>query len=326
MKNIQAKAILGSLLLCLPVASLADFSGLPGIWDLDSEVAVHVGGKAFHGDSTDSRLNTVQFKEDGGYTILPWSPVPGTWTDKPNGKYKITLDLDQVNAGQTTPVFLNTLVNQFKKLAKNKFGQDVTINELTVVAAKDKGKLFDANQGTVKGGGKLNAKLVFVNPANSKTETAKVKLTATYTGTRASAPSACCTSDDPAQNLADSQSFLADNGTLPGIRTTASGLQYKVLSQGTGDRPKATDTVIVNYRGILPAGETFDANSGARFQISNVIAGFAEGLQLMPVNAYYRLYIPPELAYGEAGSGSDIKPNSALIFDVQLVKIANANE
>ncbi|HYE36999.1 FKBP-type peptidyl-prolyl cis-trans isomerase [Methylocaldum sp.] len=123
------------------------------------------------------------------------------------------------------------------------------------------------------------------------------------------------------KNKEESVKFLTDNGQKPGVVTTASGLQYQVLSEGSGASPKATDTVTVNYRGSLVSGQEFDNGENVSFPLNGVIPGWTEGLQLMKEGAEYRFFIPPELAYGESGAGRVIPPNAALVFDVELVKV-----
>lgn len=119
--------------------------------------------------------------------------------------------------------------------------------------------------------------------------------------------------------------FLAENGKKPGITTTASGLQYEVLTMGSGDKPKATDQVTTHYEGRLIDGTVFDSSykrgQPATFPLNGVIRGWTEALQLMPEGSKFRLYIPQELAYGPRGAGSMIKPYSTLIFDVELITI-----
>ncbi|WP_348732475.1 FKBP-type peptidyl-prolyl cis-trans isomerase [Rheinheimera texasensis] len=119
--------------------------------------------------------------------------------------------------------------------------------------------------------------------------------------------------------------FLAENAKKAGITVTASGLQYEVLNAGSGAKPSRADKVRTHYHGTLIDGTVFDSsyNRGqpAEFPVSGVIAGWTEALQLMPVGAKYRLYIPHNLAYGERGAGGAIKPYSALIFDVELLDI-----
>jgi FKBP-type peptidyl-prolyl cis-trans isomerase FklB len=128
-------------------------------------------------------------------------------------------------------------------------------------------------------------------------------------------------------NKKDGDTFLAANKTKDGVKTTASGLQYKVVKEGTGATPKATDVVSVNYRGTLITGKEFDSslkgNAGkpVSFPVNKVIPGWTEAVQLMKVGSKYQLFIPPNLAYGERGAGTDIGPNATLIFDVELVGI-----
>lgn len=119
--------------------------------------------------------------------------------------------------------------------------------------------------------------------------------------------------------------FLAANANKQGVYTTKSGLQYQILKPGTGQSPKANSIVKVNYEGRLIDGTVFDSsiarNQAAEFQVSQVIQGWTEGLQLMKEGAEYRFFIPPQLGYGQIGSGDVIEPNSTLIFDVELIEI-----
>jgi len=119
--------------------------------------------------------------------------------------------------------------------------------------------------------------------------------------------------------------FLEENALKEGITQTASGLQYEVLQEGTGPKPGPTSTVEVHYEGRLINGKVFDSSYQRKetisFPLNRVIAGWTEGLQLMPAGAKYRLYIPSELGYGARGAGGDIPPHSALIFDVELISI-----
>ncbi|MGX2041563.1 FKBP-type peptidyl-prolyl cis-trans isomerase [Methylocaldum sp. MU1018] len=128
-------------------------------------------------------------------------------------------------------------------------------------------------------------------------------------------------SADADKHRQESLKFLVDNAQKPGVATTASGLEYQVLNEGNGASPKATDTVIVNYRGSLVSGQEFDSGENVSFPLNGVIRGWTEGLQLMKEGAKYRFFIPPELAYGERGAGRVIPPNAALIFDVELLKV-----
>ena len=130
-----------------------------------------------------------------------------------------------------------------------------------------------------------------------------------------------CAKVDSGQNLKAGESFFAENRTKPGVLTTASGLQYQVLQDGKGVKPSATDSVTVNYQGALITGKEFDKGENISFPLNGVIAGWTEGLQLMNEGAKFRFFIPAALAYGESGAGRIIPPNSALIFEVELVKV-----
>jgi len=127
------------------------------------------------------------------------------------------------------------------------------------------------------------------------------------------------------KNKAEGEKFLADNKKKEGIKTTASGLQYKVIKDGTGKTPKATDTVKVHYHGTLIDGTVFDSSvqrgEPISFPLNGVIPGWTEGVQLMKVGDKFQFTIPSALAYGEQGAGGAIGPNSTLIFDVELLGI-----
>jgi len=132
-----------------------------------------------------------------------------------------------------------------------------------------------------------------------------------------------------AENLAASTAFLEENAKAGDVKTTESGLQYKVLEKGSQDgaSPVATDLVTVHYVGTLRNGSEFDSSRArgepARFPLNRVIRGWTEGLQLMREGDTYRFFLPPDLAYGPSGSGPMIGPNEALIFDVELIKVTN---
>lgn len=121
------------------------------------------------------------------------------------------------------------------------------------------------------------------------------------------------------------EKYLADNATKPGVVVLPSGLQYLVLKEGTGRRPKATDKVKCHYEGFLTDGTVFDSSiqrgEPATFGLQQVIAGWTEGLQLMQEGAKYRFFIPYRLGYGESGAGASIPPYSALVFDVELIEV-----
>ena len=133
-----------------------------------------------------------------------------------------------------------------------------------------------------------------------------------------------------AVNLKDGQVFLAANKAKSGVVTLPSGLQYKVISAGTGPKPTAEDTVLCNYRGTLINGTEFDnsAKHGGPTEIpvGGVIKGWTEALQLMPAGSKWQLYVPAELAYGPRQAGPDIGPNSTLIFEVEVVSIQPKKE
>jgi FKBP-type peptidyl-prolyl cis-trans isomerase len=128
-----------------------------------------------------------------------------------------------------------------------------------------------------------------------------------------------------AENRAEGEAFLTENAQREGVQVTDSGLQYEVLSPGDGPRPEATQTVTVHYRGTLLDGTQFDSSydrgEPISFALNRVIAGWTEGLQLMPVGSKYKLYIPSDLGYGERGAGGDIGPNATLVFEVELIDI-----
>jgi FKBP-type peptidyl-prolyl cis-trans isomerase FklB len=127
------------------------------------------------------------------------------------------------------------------------------------------------------------------------------------------------------RNKKDGDAFLAENKKKPGVVTTPSGLQYKVITPGTGAMPKAGDTVTVHYRGTSIDGKEFDSShkrgQPATFPVGGVIKGWTEALQLMKVGSKWQVVIPPELGYGEQGAGGAIGPNATLVFEVELISI-----
>jgi FKBP-type peptidyl-prolyl cis-trans isomerase FklB len=127
------------------------------------------------------------------------------------------------------------------------------------------------------------------------------------------------------KNKKEGEEFLAKNKVKEGVKTLPDGLQYKVITEGKGKSPSATDTVTVNYRGTLVDGTEFDSSykrgQPATFPVNGVIKGWTEALQLMKEGAKWQLFIPPSLAYGERGAGAVIGPNATLIFEVELIKV-----
>jgi FKBP-type peptidyl-prolyl cis-trans isomerase FklB len=127
------------------------------------------------------------------------------------------------------------------------------------------------------------------------------------------------------KNKKDGEVFLAENKKKEGVVTLPTGLQYRIITNGTGRKPVPTDTVTVHYRGTLIDGTEFDSSikrgQPATFALNAVIKGWTDGLQLMTVGSKWNLYIPPELAYGDRGAGNVIPPNATLIFEVELLSI-----
>ncbi|MDO9614559.1 MAG: FKBP-type peptidyl-prolyl cis-trans isomerase, partial [Bacteroidota bacterium] len=127
------------------------------------------------------------------------------------------------------------------------------------------------------------------------------------------------------KNIKAGEEFLAANGSKAGVVTLPSGLQYEIITAGTGSKPTTADQVKCHYHGTTIDGKVFDSSvergEPAVFPVGNVIPGWTEALQLMPVGSKWKLFIPAALAYGERGAGADIKPNSTLIFEVELLEI-----
>jgi FKBP-type peptidyl-prolyl cis-trans isomerase len=133
-----------------------------------------------------------------------------------------------------------------------------------------------------------------------------------------------------AANKKEGEAFLAGNKGKESIVTLPSGMEYKILKQGTGPKPTANDTVVCNYKGTLINGTEFDSSykrgQPATFPVSGVIKGWTEALQLMPVGSKWQLFIPSDLAYGDRGAGPDIGPDSTLIFEVELMSIEDKSK
>jgi FKBP-type peptidyl-prolyl cis-trans isomerase FklB len=132
------------------------------------------------------------------------------------------------------------------------------------------------------------------------------------------------------KNKTDGDAFLAANKDKDGVVTLPSGLQYKILTEGTGPKPTPNDTVVCNYRGTLIDGKEFDSSykrgNAATFPVKGVIKGWTEALQLMPVGSKWQLFVPANLAYGQQAMGADIPSNSTLIFEVELVSIQDKDK
>ena len=132
------------------------------------------------------------------------------------------------------------------------------------------------------------------------------------------------------KNKKEGEAFLAENKKKEGVKTLPSGLQYRVVKEGTGRMPKETDTVVTNYRGKLTDGTEFDSSykrgQPATFPVKGVIKGWTEALQLMKEGSTWELFVPADLAYGERGAGSVIGPNATLIFQVELISIKDGAE
>ena len=131
-----------------------------------------------------------------------------------------------------------------------------------------------------------------------------------------------------AANKKEGEAFLEANKTKEGVKVLPSGLQYKILKEGAGPKPTATDTVVCNYRGTLIDGKEFDSSykrgEPATFPVNGVIKGWTEALQLMSVGSKWQLFLPSDLAYGDRGAGADIGPDATLIFEVELMSIQQA--
>lgn len=131
--------------------------------------------------------------------------------------------------------------------------------------------------------------------------------------------------EQAAKNLTDGKAFLEENSKKEGVVTLQSGLQYEIITEGDGEKPKAKSTVKCHYHGTTIDGKVFDSSvkrgTPASFPLNRVISGWTEALQLMPVGSKWRLFLPPNLAYGEEQISKEIGPNSTLIFEVELLGI-----
>jgi FKBP-type peptidyl-prolyl cis-trans isomerase len=165
----------------------------------------------------------------------------------------------------------------------------------------------------------------FLNGLKDAMEGKKAKMTAEEANTAIQAAITARMAVVSEQNKAKEAKYLEENGKKSGVTTTASGLQYEVITQGAGAKPSATDVVKVDYVGTLLDGTTFDSSVSrgepAVFPLDQVIPGWTEGIQLMSIGSKYKFYIPSSLAYGESGAGDVITPYSTLIFEVDLLSI-----
>jgi len=131
-------------------------------------------------------------------------------------------------------------------------------------------------------------------------------------------------------NKKEGDAFLAANKGKDGVVTLASGLQYKIVTEGTGPKPTTSDSVVCNYRGTLISGKEFDSSykrgQPATFPVTGVIKGWTEALQLMPVGSKWQLFIPADLAYGDRGAGADIGPGATLVFEIELLSIEDKSK
>lgn len=241
------------------------------------------------------------------------------WIPK-GSQYTVTYD---PNTLSVTPKSGKNALHPFLKridfiglLAKSQNNSPI-IDDVRMLSYIDNGQVLS-------GGKKLKGKkqiyfIVQWHDAVLTDQYAAIAVTEDYTAIPYTITSVCC-GDDAAKNADDSAVFLAKVDSLPDIHKTQSGLRYLILQDGNGVAPVASDQVMVNYRGFYPSGSSFDSNSLISFNLSGVISGWTEGLQLMKPGSKYRFFIPADLAYGSNGSGN-IKGNSALVFDVELVGV-----
>jgi len=236
-----------------------------------------------------------------------------------------------------TPLFsqskkeLQAQVNQLKKeadqlkadLALLKNPKQIELNDTLKKASYGLGLLLATNLKS-QGGDSLNVEAfnagandTFLNKAPRMNQTEALGIVQVYMQQ--------AMQKKASRDIEASAKFLANNKTLPGVTTTESGLQYKVISAGKGTKtPAATDKVTVHYTGKLIDGTVFDSSSGKEpvtFEVNGVIAGWTEALQLMHEGDKWEIYIPFPLGYGERGAGDQIPPYSTLIFEVELIKI-----
>jgi len=342
--RIASILLVAACLLFSSLPSVAASQSAVGNWRLTTKTTVKVfppTGKAVTGTAING-VEFATFSSDLKYLSSEWIDRLKLYFSDADGQYLVPIDLaGQWSAtGSTYTVTYDTAALS----VRNKRGKNViaaflsrtgylsllaqalqyapTIDIAQVVAYSDSGKL--TNKGKGLSGTKKTVFLVVWNDATSGSRLqSEVHVTVTYKATRITTTSSCC-GTDATQNSSDSLAFLALTAAMPDVQTTASGLQYIPLQAGSasGSHPALTDKVTVNYRGMYPSGTIFDSGSLATFTLSSLISGWTEGLQLMRPGDKYRFFIPSSLAYGAAGNSS-IGPNSALVFDVELVDITS---
>jgi FKBP-type peptidyl-prolyl cis-trans isomerase len=330
---------------CLLINSLQSVAASPSLvsnWRLSTKTTVKVfppTGRAVVSKATEG-VEFVTFKSDLKYLSSEWIDRLRIYFSDADGQYLVPVDLtgQWSGTGSAYKVTYDTSVLSLQ----NKRGKNVNdaflsrsgylgflaqalnytpvINTAQIVAYSDSGKLTSKGNG-LSGTKKIVFLVVWNDPVSSGKLQSEVDVSVVYKGTRITTTSICCGSDATI-NAADSQAFLTFTGSLPAVTTTNSGLQYIVLQKGnaTGSAPLLTDKVTVNYRGMYPSGIIFDSGSLATFNLSGLISGWTEGLQLMKPGDKFRFFIPSSLAYGSTGNAT-IGPNAALVFDVELVEI-----
>ena len=273
-----------------------------------------------------NKFNIFFRNSDGGTSgyVIPLSSY-GQWYNKTSTTYNVTYDKFLLSFTDGNSKYINaTFFDRagINKLLTTSFGYSPTFDSIQILSYTDDGTINSTGK-IITGTKKIAIKATWKRPDNTTDTTpasAVVNITTKYSG-KPYISSICCGTDGE-KNKADSNVFLANVDKLTGVSTTPTGLKYIILQDNpSGEKPSsATDTVTVNYRGFLPSGQIFDSNSSISFQLSNVIKGWTEGLQLMKKGSKYRFFIPSDIAYGQAGN-STIPANSALIFDVELIDI-----
>jgi FKBP-type peptidyl-prolyl cis-trans isomerase FklB len=232
-------------------------------------------------------------------TTTPATKTPGTTAAKP-----------RTATGAKTPLALKTDKDKVSYAIGVNIGKSMRKDTVDIDPA-----VFSRGMKDALAGGKLLL----------TDDEMKVALTKLQTDLRAKQEQAMQKAGEINKKAGDA--FLAQNKTKEGVVALPDGLQYKILKEGTGPKPAATDSVVCNYRGTLLDGTEFDSSykrgQPATFPVSGVIKGWTEAVQLMPVGSKWQLFVPADLAYGNRGAGQDIGPNATLIFEVELLSIQN---